>query len=120
MLRRKDWQPNLEHEVLWLPPYHSTLNPIKLMWGVTKNYIASQFSLTSISCSVLKLKILAGFQKSAKDVWEGAAKHCRRVQADCWTFDKDYVDSKGNPMPLPRPEDLKASDPTSTEHLVAQ
>ena len=58
------------HEVLWLPPYHSTLNPIELMWGVTKNYIASQFSRTSMSRQDLKERIFDGFQKCAKELWK--------------------------------------------------
>ena len=107
-------------EVLWLPPYHSTLNPIELMWGVTKNYISSQFSLTSLSGQALKEKICDGFQKCTKDVWQGAVKHCRRVQVEYVDFDKVYVDRKGNLKPLPDPDELMTTDPASTTHLVAQ
>ena len=28
------------HVVLRLPPYHCELNPIEMLWGVTKNYVA--------------------------------------------------------------------------------
>ena len=108
------------HEVLWLPPYHSTLNLIELMWGVTKNYISSQFSRTSMSGQDLKERIFDGFQKCTKEVWEGDVKHSRRVEIDYWDFDKVYVDDKGNVKALPDPDELTAMDPASTSNLVAQ
>ena len=89
------------------------------MWGVTKNYIASQFSRTSMSAQELKEKVFDGFKKCTKDVWEGAVKHRRRVEGYYWDFDKVYVDRKGNLKPLPDPDDLMAANPESTKYLVA-
>lgn len=28
------------HTILWLPPYHCNLNPIELVWGQVKEYVA--------------------------------------------------------------------------------
>ena len=30
------------HEIVRLPPYHCQLNPIELIWGIEKNYVASE------------------------------------------------------------------------------
>ena len=30
------------HEIVRLPPHHCQLNPIELIWGIEKNYVASE------------------------------------------------------------------------------
>ena len=33
---------NAGHETLRLPPHHWELNPIEMVWGVLKNYVATE------------------------------------------------------------------------------
>ena len=33
---------NAGHETLHLPPHHCELNPIEMVWGVLKNYVATE------------------------------------------------------------------------------
>lgn len=42
------------HSVLRLPPYHPDLNPIEMMWGIVKNYVAKK-NVTFNMNDVIKL-----------------------------------------------------------------
>src|SRR5262249_23700217 len=56
-------------EVLWLPPYHPTLNPIEEAWGITKGYVANNNNGRDFG--VVKDLVGDGFKKVTESVWAG-------------------------------------------------
>ena len=66
------------HEFLWIPPYHFELNPIENMWGISKNHVAAQFSLTSRGKKDILKRLYEGFDKCTPDVWRKAINKARR------------------------------------------
>jgi DDE superfamily endonuclease len=56
------------YQVLWLPPYHPTLNPIEEAWGLTKGYVARENNGSS-SNNVEQL-ISGGFKTVTPTIWQ--------------------------------------------------
>ena len=52
------------HEVLRLPPYHSNLNPIELVWGFIKGFVArnNTFKLSDVDSAIAMVKQILTMQ----------------------------------------------------------
>ena len=64
------------HKILWLPPYQSELNPLERIWGVTKNYVASQYSSKSCSTDDIYKLIDTGLSLCTEKTCSGAISKC--------------------------------------------
>lgn len=73
------------HEVVRLPPYHCELNPIELIWGDLKQFVA-QNNTTFKKADVEEL-IQRGFQRITADRWKNACKHVEELEENWWRRD---------------------------------
>jgi hypothetical protein len=56
------------YSILWIPPYHPTLNPIEEAWGITKGFVA--YENDGSSFDAVRLLIDGGFKKVTPEVWK--------------------------------------------------
>lgn len=72
--------------VLRLPPYHCELNPIELIWGDAKNFIAKRN--TSFKFSDLKNLFDEALQNITAEKWDKCVKHViEKVEVKMWELD---------------------------------
>src|SRR5262249_35385978 len=65
------------YRVLWIPPYHPTLNPIEEAWGLTKGFVARKNDGSSFQH--VRSLVFMGFNKVTQEIWE---KLVRRTHAN--------------------------------------
>lgn len=68
------------HQVLRLPPYHCELNPIELIWGDLKQFVASENS--TFKQSDVKQLIERGIERIDQQRWEKACMHVQKIEED--------------------------------------
>ncbi|KAG6944838.1 hypothetical protein JG687_00017624 [Phytophthora cactorum] len=44
---------NKGHEVVYIPPYHSDLHPIEVVWAIVKSKVGQQYSTTTAFADIL-------------------------------------------------------------------
>ena len=65
------------HETIQLPPYHCKLNPIELVWGTLKNYIAAGLKVETVE------KLFRDKRgQLLKEFWENCVKHVIKIKDD--------------------------------------
>ncbi|KAK3918054.1 Protein FAM243A, partial [Frankliniella fusca] len=63
----------LGHTVLRLPPYHCELNPIELIWGSLKGYVA--LNNTEFTMSAVEKLIHRAFESITPELWKSCVQH---------------------------------------------
>ena len=66
------------HTVLRLPPYHCNFNPIELIWGRAKNYVAKR-NITFMNADVHAL-FLEAINKVRAEDWSSACEHVKKEE----------------------------------------
>ena len=70
------------HETLRLPPHHCELNPIEMVWGVLKNYVATENKdMTLKSVEELFRKRHAEL-KDQPEFWKKCVEKVQRIEED--------------------------------------
>ncbi|XP_068232177.1 uncharacterized protein [Palaemon carinicauda] len=73
------------HRIVRLPPYHCQYNPIELIWGQVKKYVAKKNDFKMANLKSLLQEVL---QQVSKKNWSNAVKHVRNLQRkDCELHD---------------------------------
>ena len=73
---------NAGHETLRLPPHHCELNPIEMVWGVLKNYVATENKdMTPKSVEELFRKRHAEL-KDQPEFWKKCVEKVKRIEED--------------------------------------
>ena len=73
---------NAGHETLCLPPHHCQLNPIEMVWGVLKNYVATENKdMTLKSVEELFRKRHAEL-KDQPEFWKKCVEKVKRIEED--------------------------------------
>ena len=73
---------NAGHETLRLPPHHCELNPIEMVWGVLKNYVATENKdMTLKSVEELFRKRHAELKDQA-EFWKKCVEKVKRIEED--------------------------------------
>ena len=70
------------HKVLRLPPYHSELNPIELIWAQINRYIASKN--TTYSLKAVRELLHEALARISVDRWRECCRHVIDVEASLW------------------------------------
>ena len=71
---------NAGHETLRLPPHHCELNPIEMVWGVLKNYVATENKdMTLKSVEELFRKRHAEL-KDQPEFWKKCVEKVKRIE----------------------------------------
>ena len=83
------------HSVIRLPPYHCELNPIEMLWGDLKSYIASE-NRTFKKEDVRDL-IRKGLQRIDQKKWEKACIHVEKLEHD-WSKRDNIQHTPVNPV----------------------
>ena len=74
---------NAGHETLRLPQHHCELNPIEMVWGVLKNYVATENKdMTLKSVEELFRKRHAELKDQPK-FWKKCVEKVKRIEEDC-------------------------------------
>jgi len=74
-----------KHKVMFLPPYHSDLNPIENIWGIVKGYVArnrKEFNMKE----VLQLT-KAGVAHVTSEMWKKAVARVERIETEMFIDD---------------------------------
>ena len=73
------------HTVLRLPPYHSDLNPVELIWGQVKRHVAKN----NETCTVVDVQQLIeeAFKTITVERWRSVCEHVMKVETDYWAID---------------------------------
>ena len=73
------------HTTLRLPLYHPDLNPIELLWGDVKQWIAAR----NVTFKLKDVEILCRqrFQEIGKTEWEKACRHVQKIEQEYWVKD---------------------------------
>ena len=73
------------HEIVRLPPYHCQLNPIELVWGIEKNYVASENKEHKLS------EVEDLFRKKREEIDQETCKKCiehvKRIEEELYKSD---------------------------------
>ena len=80
--------------MLRLPPYHSDLNPIELIWAYQKKHVATKnnaFNLTKAEALFKEAREMA----EMNGLWERCVEHTTKLEDEYWTNDgiMDELDS---------------------------
>ena len=67
------------HKVVRLPPYHCQYNPIELIWGQVKAYVAKR---NTFKLATLKPLIEESITRISKENWRDAVKHAENLQIE--------------------------------------
>ena len=78
------------HKVLRLPPYHCKCNPIELIWGDLKGYVA-QNNTTFRQKDVREL-IERGLVRIDQSRWSKACDHVQKIEEEWWKRDNILAD----------------------------
>ena len=74
------------HEIVRLPPYHCQLNPIELIWGIEKNYVASENKEHKLS------EVEDLFRKKREEIDQETCKKCikhvKRIEEEFYKSDR--------------------------------
>lgn len=68
------------HEVLRLPPYHCTLNPIEMIWGIMKQKVADKN--VNRPASDIKLLTEEAFSQIGGVEWRKCCEHVKKIEND--------------------------------------
>lgn len=70
------------HTALRLPPYHPELNPIEMIWGIVKNYVASQ----NVTFNLEDARKLAEekFNQINEETWNKVCDHVKSTEQKFW------------------------------------
>lgn len=68
------------HEVLRLPPYHCTLNPIEMIWGIMKQKVAEKN--VNRNASDIKSLVEEAFSQIDADEWRKCCQHVLKIEND--------------------------------------
>ncbi|KAJ8894893.1 hypothetical protein PR048_000200 [Dryococelus australis] len=78
--------------VLRIPPYHCELNPIELVWGRIKGFVAAKNG--SYKLSDIKVLLEEAIQAVTPDVWNKCVCHVvKNVDSEMWKLD-NIIDEK--------------------------
>ena len=67
------------HRIVRLPPYHCQYNPIELIWGQVKNYVAKR---NDFKMANLKPLLQEALQQVTKENWSNAVRHVKNLQIE--------------------------------------
>ena len=74
------------HEIVRPPPYHCQLNPIELIWGIEKNYVASENKEHKLS------EVEDLFRKKREEIDQETCKKCiehvKRIEEEFYKSDR--------------------------------
>ena len=73
------------HTVLRLPPYHSHLNPIELIWAKVKNEVAEEN--TTFKMSQVKELTAKALSNVTREDWIACENHVQKEEQDYWKND---------------------------------
>ena len=71
--------------MLRLPPYHPELNPIEIIWGIMKNWVATK-NITFKLQDVKKL-VTEKCADIGKEEWKGVCKKVKEIENNCITYE---------------------------------
>lgn len=77
------------HTILRLPPYHCNLNPIELVWGQVKGYVARNNKTYKLKD--VKILLEKGVAEVTADKWRNCVKHVLQEENKMWEID-NFVD----------------------------
>ena len=64
------------HQVIRLPPYHCQYNPIELIWGQVKNFIAKKNTFKMVE---LKTLLQEALNSVTQENWANAVRHAKQL-----------------------------------------
>ena len=73
------------HRVLRLPPYHCDLNPIEMIWGITKNNVADNNKTFKLSDA--KTLTDTALESIKKETFQKSCGHSEEIEAKYWAQD---------------------------------
>ncbi|KAJ8877092.1 hypothetical protein PR048_021544 [Dryococelus australis] len=73
------------HEVIRLPPYHTDLNPIELVWGYIKGKVSEEIS-SSLEDKKKSHEQL--FSRYAVEQWKECCQHMKNIEKEYWDNDR--------------------------------
>ena len=73
------------HRVLRLPPYHCDLNPIEMIWGITKNNVADNNKTFKLSDA--KTLTDTALESIKKETFQKSCRHTEEIEAKYWAQD---------------------------------
>jgi transposase len=68
------------HEIEFLPPYHSDLNPIENVWGIIKNHVAQH--QTEFSMAEVERLTREGVAKVTAEMWKKCVLRAERIEME--------------------------------------
>ena len=80
-----DFAETKGHTVLRLPPYHSDLNPIEMVWSIVKGHVAKHNTTYKLA-DVRKL-LLEGVAGVTSDQWAACCRHAETTEDEFWRLD---------------------------------
>jgi hypothetical protein len=97
------------HQVLFTPPYHPELQPIEVVWAVTKNRIGCN---PAKSMSDLGDKLSDSLGRITSHTWTGALTKVKQFE------DKYLATADGEPLADDDDEDLSDADDDVVDELL--
>ena len=73
------------HSVLRLPPYHCELNPIEMIWGITKNEVARNNE--TFNLSDIKVLVNNALDSIPSVTFAKSFRHTQSVETEYWSKD---------------------------------
>ena len=95
------------HQVVRLPPYHCTFNPIEMIWAQLKGFVRSH-NRTGRQADIMRLVEMA-VETVTPHSWEKCCQHVLKVEEDYWR--SDHLMEDVGPFLI----DLQTSDESSDE-----
>jgi hypothetical protein len=78
------------HDILFLPPYYSDLNPIENIWGIVKGYVAQ--NRKDFAMSEVERLTKEGIQHVTSEMWQRAVERVERIELEMFLDDvAEYV-----------------------------
>ena len=74
---------NAGHETLHLPPHHCKLNPIEMVWGVFKNYVATKNKDMTVKSVEELFRKTHDELKDQPEFWKKCIDKVKRIEEDC-------------------------------------
>jgi len=111
------------HKVLWTPPYHSDLQPIKLLWALVKGNVGRQYS-NETTLKIVHQRLKAEFARvlgEGNDVVDGMIRKCAKLSKqffDSIPLDdaaEDYDDNGGGHEDKDSDGDIEERDPLADD-----
>ena len=101
------------HLVLRLPPYHSDLNPIELLWGIIKSDVARQNSTFKLDS--MKILTDGAIEKISMEAIKSTFNHVKKTEMEYWANDGLSIAPVVDPVIITLQEPSPSSSNSSSE-----